>query len=338
MQINDFIFNVEIEDILAELRSQLALNGFEYLEKTPKRSGNSVQIQCPYHSEGKERRRSAGIRRTDGMFHCFACNEVHSLQEVISFCFGKTEDRAGIWGWKWLLRNFAVVQVEERKDVELDFSRNWGIGSVNTIQGTGRNSISDVGRLGGAGQYVSEEELESYRYYHPYMYKRRLTDDIIDIFDIGYDSHTRCLTFPIRDVEGHTLFIARRSVDSKFFNYPKDVVKPLYGIYELRKTGREKEELIVCESMLDALTAWVYGKTAVALNGLGNELQFEQLRKLPCRKVILATDNDAAGRRARKRLKEKLPYKLVTEYVLPDNKKDLNELEKWEFEALEEVF
>ena len=326
MQINDFIFNVEIEDILAELRSQLALNGFEYLEKTPKRSGNSVQIQCPYHSEGKERRRSAGIRRTDGMFHCFACNEVHSLQEVISFCFGKTEDRAGIWGWKWLLRNFAVVQVEERNDIKLDFRR------ASDKDRGGRNIDNN------SVCYVSEEELESYRYYHPYMYKRRLTDDIIDIFDIGYDSHTRCLTFPIRDVEGHTLFIARRSVDSKFFNYPKDVVKPLYGIYELRKTGREKEELIVCESMLDALTAWVYGKTAVALNGLGNELQFEQLRKLPCRKVILATDNDAAGRRARKRLKEKLPYKLVTEYVLPDNKKDLNELEKWEFEALEEVF
>ena len=74
MQINEFVFNVEIEQILAELRRQLVLNGIDLLEKEPKQSGNSVQIQCPYHGDGKERRPSAGIRRTDGMFHCFACN------------------------------------------------------------------------------------------------------------------------------------------------------------------------------------------------------------------------------------------------------------------------
>lgn len=319
MRINDFIFNVEIEEVLQELRSQLAANGMQYLQKEPKRSGDHVQIQCPYHGNGQEQNRSAGIRRDDGLFHCFACNEVHSFPEVISFCFGKIEDKAGVWGWKWLMRNFAVVQVEERKDIELDFSR-------------GREKKQKP------QTYVSKEELKKYRYYHEYMYQRKLTDEIIDLFDVGYDRETKCITFPVRDEAGRCLFIARRSVKTKFFNYPAGVEKPLYGIYELYRTCRQREDLIVCESMLDALTAWVYGRTAVALNGLGNELQLKQLNELPCRKVILATDNDNAGMRARTRLRENLRGKLVTEYVFPEERKDLNELEKWEFEALEEIF
>jgi DNA primase len=260
------------------------------------------------------------------MFHCFACNEVHTLPEVVSHCFGKHEDLSGSWGWKWLLKNFAVVQVEERKDVELDFDRTFG--KTRSGNASGITGIS----------YISEEELDSYRYIHPYMYKRRLTDEIIELFDIGYDKLTKCITFPVRDRDGNCLFIARRSVVTKFFNYPEGVAKPVYGIYELYKTGREHEDLIICESMLDALTAWVYGRTAVALNGLGNELQFKQLQSLPCRKMILGTDNDAAGKQARTRIRKNLHGKILTEYVFPDGKKDLNDLEIQEFEQLEEVF
>lgn len=342
MQINDFILNVEIEEVLAELRRQLVLNGFDYLEKEPKPSGNSVQVQCPYHGDGKERRPSAGIRRTDGMFHCFACNEVHTLPEVISHCFGKNEDVAGAWGWKWLLKNFAVVQVEERKDVALDFVRAGLAHKFDPDKNTG----TGVGGLCGEKQssrqadpeFVTETELESYRYYHPYMYKRKLTDDIIELFDVGFDKKTNCITFPIRDQEGNCLFVARRSVLTKFFQYPAGSEKPLYGLYELYKEHREHEDLVICESMLDALTVWVYGKTAVALNGLGNDLQFKQLNSLPCRKVILGTDNDDAGMRARARIRKHLHGKIITEYVFPEDKKDLNELDLQGFEALEEVF
>ena len=82
----------------------------------------------------------------------------------------------------------------------------------------------------------------------------------------------------------------------------------------------------------------MYGKYAVALNGLGNELQFKQLRNLPCRKLILATDNDEAGMKARKRIRANIKNKIITEYILPDGKKDINELSKEEFDRLEEVF
>jgi hypothetical protein len=242
------------------------------------------------------------------------------LQEVISFCFGRTDDIIGTFGWNWLLKNFLVISFEERKDVDLDYSRN------------GNSVYGNVDR-----DYVSEEELSKYRYYHNYMWQRKMTPEVVEIFDIGYDGATQCITFPVRDIKGNCLFVARRSVVTKFFNYPSGAEKPVYGLYELNQLPEFPTEVIICESMIDAITCWVYGKYAVALNGLGNNLQFKQLNEMPCRKFILATDNDTAGQSARARLRKNISRKLITEYVFPKDKKDINDLTLEEFRNLKEI-
>lgn len=316
MIIDGIYFNCELSDILKELTTQLQINGIHLLGRQ-KELQNNIQVSCPYHNSGQENRPSAGIRKADGKFHCFTCHEAHSLPEMISYCFGYRDDVFGKFGKKWLLKNFSYIQVQQRPDMELDLDRH---------------------HKKAEPEYVPEAELDKYRYIHPYMYKRRLTDEIIELFDVGYDKATRCLTFPVRDITGNTLFVARRSVDRKYFRYPPGVVKPLYGLYELSQLEKMPSELIICESMLDALTCWVYGKYAVALNGLGNELQFTQLRKLPCREMVLATDNDKPGNDARDRIKAALPNKLVTQYVIPKPAKDINDLDLQGFESLEKIF
>jgi hypothetical protein len=241
---------------------------------------------------------------------------VHTLPEVISHCFG--QDSFGKFGWQWLVKNFATVQIENRADIKLDFSRD-------------AKPVKQV--------YITEEELDKYRYYHWYWEKRKITDkDIIELFDLGYDKDSKCITMPVRDINGNCLFIARRSIRGKFFNYPQGVEKPVYGLYEIKKSNVNVDEIIICESMIDALTAWQYGKIAVALNGLGTDLQFQQLNKFPCRKYILATDNDNAGMNARIRIKRNLKHKIITQYIIPKGKKDLNDLEKCEFDSLKEIF
>ena len=328
MVINDVLFNVELQDIITELQAQLQINNIQLLQKT-RETPKDIMVQCPYHSNGQERKPSAGISKDTGTFHCFACGETHSLCEVISHCFGHYYDVVGTFGWKWLNRNFITVDVEERKDVEIHLERN-NISRKGDILGSGDNNQHN---------WVTEEELNSYRYIHPYMYERKLTDEIIELFDIGYDKNTQCITFPVRDIDGHTLFIARRSVKTKFFNYPEGAEKPLYGLYELYQQEKFPEELIICESMLDALVAWVYGKPATALNGLGSELQFKQLRKLPCRKLILATDMDERGLAARDRIKKNIRNKILTEYIWnKDEAKDSNDMTEQQFLNLEEVF
>ena len=322
MEVNNHVILDDTQDILIELRKQLELNGVKRFAKFID-SGKNIQTNCPFHKEGQERKPSFGINKNTGECHCFGCGWSGTLSEMISNCFGK--DDFGDYGNKWLIRNFLSVAVESRPDIDVDFCR--------------RKKITSETK-----KYISEQELDSYRYTHPYMYKRKLTDEIIDLFDIGYDKNTECITFPNRDINGNCLFIARRSVKTKFFNYPQDVEKPVYGLYECNicaKTIKNwfPNEIIICESMLDALTCWVYGKYAVALNGTGNENQFKTLRNMPNRKFILATDMDEAGLKARERIRQSLGNKLVTEYVWDINiAKDINDMSKEYFDSLKEVF
>ena len=322
MEVNNHVILDDTQDILIELRKQLELNGVKRFAKFID-SGNNIQTNCPFHKEGQERKPSFGINKKTGECHCFGCGWSGTLSEMISNCFGK--DDFGVYGNKWLIRNFLSIAVESRPDIDVDFCRRKKIMSETK-------------------KYISEQELDSYRYTHPYMYKRKLTDEIIDLFDIGYDKNTECITFPNRDINGNCLFVARRSVKTKFFNYPQDVEKPVYGLYECNicaKTIKNwfPDEIIICESMIDALTCWVYGKYAVALNGTGNENQFKTLRNMPNRKFILATDMDEAGLKARERIRQSLGNKIVTEYVWDINvAKDINDMNKEYFDSLKEVF
>lgn len=235
----------------------------------------------------------------------------------MAYCLGNYEDKLGATGWQWLVRNFLTMSVESRKELDFDISRK-----PKTVK----------------TEYISEEELASYRYIHPYMYKRKMTDEIIEMFDVGYDKNTQCITFPVRDITGNTLFIARRSVNYKYFNYPENATKPLYGLYELYQLREFPQKVIVVESIIDALTCWAYGKPAVALNGLGTDLQFKQLRMLPCRHIILATDNDQMGLKARVNIRKHVTGKLISEYVFPANVKDINDMDFDTFNKLEERF
>jgi len=314
--INNLTFETDLISVLEELRSQLSANGIQLLgamRDTP----DNIMVSCPYHKDGQERRPSAGIKKSDGVFHCFSCGETHSLQEMISHCFGRYDDMVGAFGWEWLLKNFLTVSVEERKGIELNLSRNT------------TEKVSS---------YINEAELDEYRVYHPYMWKRKMTPEVVDIFDIGYDKRTQSITFPVRDVQGRCLFIARRSVNTKFFNYPAGAEKPVYGLYELSQLPEYPREVIICESMIDAIYFWTVGKYAVALNGLGNELQFRQLKEMPCRKFILCTDSDDAGMRARMRIRRNIRNKLITEYVLPEGRKDANDCTQEELMSLHEIF
>lgn len=324
--IGDLILDCDLSDIIDELQAQMTINYIPLLQKR-RNIPTHIMIQCPYHKDGQERKPSAGIRKTDGLFHCFSCGEVHSLPEVISQCFG--EDEYSSFGWKWLLKNFASVEIDDRSDIDLDFAR----GSDNSD--SDEWSIRDSG----TDNFISDKELDKYRYIHPYLYKRGMTDEIIELFDLGYDSATKTITFPVKDIHGNCLFIARRSVSVKYYNYPEGVKKPLYGLYELHTLKRMPDEIVVCEGMFDCLTFWVNKIPAVALNGLGSSLQIKQLKELPVRKIILALDNDKWGSKAKKRIKKNLRNKLITQYILPNEIKDINELYTVNrFDELEEVF
>ena len=188
IKINDTLYELNLIDIIRELKLQLEINEI-YLFNQIKELPDDLMVSCPFHKNGQERKASCGIRKEDGWVHCFSCGESCSLEQMISRCFNVND--FGQYGLNWLKNNFLGDILADRK-LYINLDRK----SVKTDSNK---------------NYIDEKELVNYRYIHPYMYERKMTDEVIEIFDIGYDKNTNCITFPIRDEYGNCLFIARRS-------------------------------------------------------------------------------------------------------------------------------
>lgn len=317
-KVDNVEYNAEIEDVLDRLKKDLAKKGLFFFARI-KTTNGSVMTNCPYHNGGQEKKPSFGIRKSDGMGHCFSCNAVHSLPYMIGYCFGENE----AYGKKWLQDNFSNTEYEETRKTKLTFGK----------KEQPKPTVS----------YIDPEELKKYRFIHPYMYERKLNKDVIRKFDIGYDRDRDCITFPNRDLNGNILFIARRHTKRKYFNYPEKVDKPVYGLYEIsreRNHGKKINRIIITESMLDALYLWTLDMPAIALNGLGSSKQMKILNDYDCRSYVLATDNDKAGHEAREKIRKALKHKIVREFdygSYPEGCKDINDMTPEQIRALKIV-
>lgn len=310
-----------------------------------KQTGNYMQIYCPIHNDGNERKPSCGVLLKDeirngrkypaGFFHCFSCGFAKNLPNAISEILkNKSMSMSGV---EWLKEN-----VPDFDGVDMDFEYERLIPPEIIQAANAKYMVDYVSSIKKPQiQYVSEEELAKYRFTIPYMYERKLTDELIEKFDIGFDANwipegkkkpVPCVTFPVRDISGRTLFLCRRSVQGKLFNYPKGVTKPVYGLYELPKGIKT---VVICESCFNALTSWRYGKPAVALLGTGNPYQIQQLKQLGVRSFIIALDPDEAGQRGTEKLKYALrQVALVFEMKGISAGKDINDLSEEEFNSL----
>lgn len=72
IQINDAYYELNLKDIIIELKNQLEINGV-YLFNQIKELPEDIMVSCPFHKEGQERKASCGIRKSDGWLHCFSC-------------------------------------------------------------------------------------------------------------------------------------------------------------------------------------------------------------------------------------------------------------------------
>jgi len=313
------------------------------LIRTHKVSGDWYQCFCPFHSDGNERKPSFGIlirsqykngqKYPEGFAHCFSCGFARPLPDMITEILKRKS--IGSSGLEWLSAN--VPGFEAEVDYE-DLIPN------NLMEAVSNKFALDYisAQTQSAVQYVSEEELATYRYVVPYMYQRGLTDQIIADYDIGVDMNwvppgrkkpVPCITFPVRDKQKRTLFLCRRSIEGKLFNYPENVTKPVYGIEMIPYCCKS---VIICESCLDALVAVKYGFPAVALLGTGNSYQIQQLKELGASEFVIATDGDDAGRKGAAKLKRYLSsVAIVWTIPMPDGK-DVNDCDEATFKKLYE--
>lgn len=316
-EVNGLVIQADGMEILTEMKSQLDANGIQ-LFHTIKQGVNNIQFSCPIHKGGQERKPSCGMSTVvtyrggkafpAGTVHCFTCGYTSNLTEFVSTCFGHQD--GGMFGNRWLRKNFMTHAVQNRAPINLN------LGRVNDVNKTVNKLI------------IPESVLDSYRFYHDYMYKRKLNDEIIELFDVGYDKKNKCLTFPVKDLEGDVVFVQTRSVYTKFHHYSEGVNKTdyVYGAYEVLKYYPNATKVVITESILNCLTLWVYGIPAVALMGVGGGNQYSILKKLPYRSYVCGMDPDEAGKQAIQKLKRHLGRtKILFEYKYPDDR-DINDL------------
>lgn len=318
------------------------LHNHELIRKH-KINGDWYTIYCPFHKNGEERKPSCGVSRHThvrngrtypaGTFHCFTCGAAYGMEDAIQRILTLKSKSLSSESWleeyisRYESNDFDYLLPQTIMD-ELTMSSD-AVGQLNAL-------------LYKSEVFVSEDELSKYRYTVPYMYERKLTDEVIVKYDVGVDmgwippgrkNPVPCITFPVHDRDGNTLFICRRSIKGKLFNYPKDAEKPVYGVDNIPK---ECTSLVICESCFNALTCVVYGYSAVALLGTGTPHQISQIKELGIPEIVLCMDGDEGGRKATKRLYNALKSThIVWRIDMPDGK-DVNDCSKEEFKVLYE--
>lgn len=301
-----------IFDIRDYIKQKTGILYFKDIRKTE----NNIIVTCPYHKGGQENKPSATIRTIsydrapEGMFHCFTCGESKMIPQVVRELLGDLYNEDEVES----LFNFATLSVY------VDFSEQY-----NNVQFSIPKQLT-----------YNDDILRKYDYYHEYLLKRGISEDTAKKYCLGYDSINQQITFPIRDINRYCIGIGRRSINRKFYSYPIDMKKPLYGVYELSK---KVNFLYVVEGPFNLWSLSQWGKNAVSLLGTGTEQQYYSLSKFDCFGFVLCLDPDNAGRNGtRKIIKYLLDKHRRNIYVaiLPEGK-DVNDLTKEEFNEVEIV-
>lgn len=308
-------------------------------------TGNYYTVYCPIHKGGQENKPSCGIllheeirngnSYPEGFCHCFTCGWAKSLPDTISEIL--KNKNIGKSGLDWLKENIPGFEVD---DTSFDYLIPQTL--FQSLQSSYAVNYINSQIIQESKSYISEEELASYRLTVPYMYDRKLTDEIIEKYDIGYDAHyipsgrkkeVPCVTFPVKDRDGNVLFISRRSIQGKHFFLPQGIEKSIYGLYELPKNSTS---VIICESAFNALTAVRYGYNAVALFGTGTPYEINQLKELGVQEFVLCLDGDEAGHKGAAKLKRALSKCAIVWTIDMPADKDVNDCTKEEFDVLYE--
>lgn len=284
---------------------------------------------CPFHEDDKA---SFVVTPAKNLYHCMGCGEagtpINFIQKHDGLSFRHTVE---------LLREqnpalFGKHQTYKPHEGSIKTS------TVSKLECPLETSAEDFELLEQTISYY-QERLQISSDALAYLEKRKISKEAIEHFRIGYADRTLGLRLPQRNrVEGKQLrerliqLGIYRKTGREHFNgcvtFPifneKSQITELYGrkvcqrqstgIYHLYLPGKhigilnqeclKSKKLILCESIIDAVTLWSCGHknvtTIYGTEGFTNELE-QALITHKVQKVSFAYDNDKAGNRAMER-------------------------------------
>lgn len=184
-----------------------------------------------------------------------------------------------------------------------------------------------------------QDNEEAYNYLTD---ERGLSEKTIKHFKLGYDYERNAISIPIFK-DGEAIAIKYRYLKPDKFKYgaEKGCESWLYNEDGLNE-AKEKGFIIVVEGEFDLMCAWQAGYKNIISPAQGKNSYTVWVEKLdPLPKVVIAYDNDQAGKDEAKRFAEKVGTEKAYELTYPEGIKDATEYfqnkEAKEFQKLIEV-
>ncbi len=307
-KIGNKIIDAPIEKILNDAKREASNGKLKVIED----KGRNIHITCPVHKNGMESNPSCNVLNVDddpkypyGTTFCYTCGYKATLPQLIADIF----DKSLTFGEDWLLDHYCNTFVEKE-----------------IILPAFEDEIEEEPVV------LDEAILKNYDYYHPYMWHRKLSKDVVDEFRVGYDNERDAITFPVYDEKHRLVMVTARNVKTKVFHIPKEVKKPVYLLYDILRRGVTK--VFVCESQINTLYLRSLGYDSIGLFGTGSKSQLDILKNSGIRNYILCFDGDDAGRKGAYKFKKALSdTALITDLRMPWGK-DVNDLTKEQFERI----
>lgn len=302
--VNNTYIKGDLKNILCKIKVDTGKPFFKEVEE----DGNNLRVTCPRHKRGRENKPSCYIYRYRknpnvkfGTVHCFSCGYSVQLPQMVADCFERDLDFAN----NWLVDNFGEERSSEDLGEEISLTKK-------------------------PPTFLDEKILENYNFYHPYMWERKLSKEVVDKFKVGYDKETNSLTFPVYNENNRLVLITKRSVSTKHFHIDKNGEKPVYLLNYM--INNNIKAFIITEAQIDALTAWTYGFPCCATMGSPSKDQINSLNRSGVRHLITMFDNDEAGREFTNTINKHINKDiLVSNIKIRGSKKDINDLTKEEF-------
>jgi DNA primase len=283
------------EEILDEIRNRLDIVELisEYVSLNP--SGKGYKGLCPFH---QEKTPSFMVDSGRQIFHCFGCGEGGNIftfimkMEKVKFpeAVKILADKAGI-----ALPHRNLFSAQGKSARQYLWKRNFSEEIIKKFQ------------LGYA--------LPGYEHLMSILLAKKIP--LSDLFKAGLvakssksgktmDYFRNRIIFPIFNLQGNIIAFGGRVLDDKlpkYINSPETAVyskaKHLYGLFQAKKSIRQKNQVIIVEGYTDVLMAHQYGFEDVVAS-LGTALTSQQidLVKRYADEVLVAFDSDTAGKSA----------------------------------------
>lgn len=257
---------------------------------------DEIRGHCPMHEEKGGKKGSPGdwnINAETGLHNCWSCGYSGSIVGLVC----EMLDLSAVDARKWLV-------AEEVTSVSIEDLVPRKVKTARKIEERKNREIFEV---------ITEAHLFMFDPVPVHkLDERNLDPDIADDYEILWnESQGGSWIIPIRDTRGH-LHGYQEKYRSATVNRPPNM-ETRQVLFGLNQHDPECDTLVVVESPLDVVRLATAG-VGCGVATFGASVTPDQMDLLSghCKRLIIAMDNDAAGRSAHQKLQEHLGSKVRT--------------------------